>query len=78
MDENTTGSEAPREVEVAAPNVVAELVERLKLLDKSTAEIAREADVSESWLKMLRRGKIPNPGVLQFQRVAAYLDRVAA
>lgn len=64
--------------DIEAPTVVLEVVARLNKLDKSSAEIARDAGVKESWLKMLRRGKIPNPGIRQFQRVAAYLDRVAA
>jgi hypothetical protein len=40
--------------------------------------MAKEAGVQESWLRMFMRGKIPNPGVRQFERVRAYLDRQAA
>lgn len=61
-----------------APDVVVEVVHRLNKLDKTSVEIARDAGVKESWLKMLRRGEIPNPGIRQFQRVVEYLDRVAA
>ena len=60
------------------PDVVVDVIVRLQKLDKTSAEIAKEADVQESWLKMLRRGKIPNPGVRQFQRVVDYLDRASA
>lgn len=60
------------------PAVVVEVVARLNKLDKTSVEIADAAGVEISWLKMLRRGKIPNPGIRQFQRVVAYLERVAA
>jgi hypothetical protein len=61
----------------AETDIVAALVERIRAIDKPVAQMAREADVPESWLKMFRRGKIPNPGVRPFERVRQYLERVA-
>jgi transcriptional regulator with XRE-family HTH domain len=47
-------------------------------MDTASSEIARQAGVTESWLKMFRRGKIPNPGIRDFQRIVDYLDRRVA
>jgi predicted transcriptional regulator len=60
------------------PEPVAAVIERLSKVETSSAEIARKLDVSESWLKQFRRGKIPNPGILHFRKVVAYLDSVNA
>ena len=59
-------------------DVVTQLVKRLRDVDKTVPEIAAATGVGERWLYMLRRGEIPNPGVLQFFRVRDYLDQLSA
>ena len=59
-------------------DVVSDVVAKLQALDKPSREIAQEADVPESWLKMFRRGAIPNPGVRQFEKVRKYVERQPA
>jgi hypothetical protein len=59
-------------------DIVSIVVGQLQALEKSTAQIAREADVPESWLKMFRRGVIPNPGVRQFEKIRQYVERQTA
>jgi hypothetical protein len=58
-----------------ARDFVGVVVRRLRRLDKPVPEIAAATGVGESWLYMFRRGKIPNPGVLQFTALQQYLDR---
>jgi predicted transcriptional regulator len=55
------------------PDIVAGVVTRLQGIDRTSREIAAEIGVPESWLRMFRRGKIPNPGVRQFRKVEAYV-----
>jgi hypothetical protein len=40
------------------------------------ADLARDAGVPYSWLLMLHRGEIPNPGVRSIQRLADYFTLV--
>lgn len=61
-----------------ARDFVGVVVRRLRRLDKPVPEIAAACGVGESWLYMFRRGHIPNPGVLQFDRLRRYLDRQGA
>lgn len=62
---------------VSNGDMVGRVVKKLRELDQPTNEVARKAGVAESWLYMFRRGRIPNPGVRQFDRVRRFLDRQA-
>lgn len=56
-------------------DIVETVVQQLQGVDLTAKEIAAKAGVEESWLRMFRRGKIPNPGVRQFSKVVDYLKR---
>jgi transcriptional regulator with XRE-family HTH domain len=41
------------------------------------ASVARECEISHSWISQFVRGKIPNPGFVTLSRLQAYLSAQA-
>lgn len=44
-----------------------------KPLDKTLAEVSKEIDVSISWLKLMAKGKIDNPGTVTIETLIEFL-----
>jgi predicted transcriptional regulator len=45
-------------------------------LSVSTAEIAKEINVSPAWVNAFAKGKIPNPGVNTVETLNAFLKKI--
>ena len=57
---------------------VAPIIRSLRGVKKSLPNIAREAGVGHSWLKMFMRGEIQNPTMKNFEKITAYASREQA
>ncbi len=59
----------------ASKDIVDEAIEALRSTGVPASQMAKDAGVQESWLRMFMRAKIPNPGVRQFELVRSYLRK---
>jgi len=55
-------------------NLLTFVLGQIRRNDVSVPNVARATGLSTQWLYMLRRGKIPNPGVKQIQTLAEYFS----